>query len=43
MSMINPLGFTLEHFDAGRRFSRGRKGTPIESSGGLPERGPAKT
>ena len=32
--MINPLGFTLEHFDAVGRFRAEEKGRPIESAGG---------
>jgi hypothetical protein len=32
-SMINPLGFTLEHFDAVGRFRREEKGKPIDSTG----------
>ena len=33
-SMINPLGFTLEHFDAVGRFRLQEKGKPIDASGG---------
>jgi hypothetical protein len=32
-SMINPLGFTLEHFDAVGRFQREEQGKPIDSTG----------
>ena len=32
--MINPLGFTLEHFDAVGRFRTEDAGKPIDSSGG---------
>jgi mono/diheme cytochrome c family protein len=32
-AMINPLGFTLEHFDAVGRFRSEEKGKPIDSSG----------
>jgi hypothetical protein len=31
--MINPLGFTLEHFDAVGRLRKDEKGKPIDSSG----------
>jgi hypothetical protein len=31
--MINPLGFTLEHFDAVGRYRRQEKGRPIDASG----------
>jgi hypothetical protein len=31
--MINPLGFTLEHFDAVGRFRRDEKGKSIDSTG----------
>jgi hypothetical protein len=32
-AMINPLGFTLEHFDAVGRYRREEQGKPIESTG----------
>ena len=32
-SMINPLGFTLEHFDAVGRFREAENGKPIDSTG----------
>jgi hypothetical protein len=32
--MINPLGFTLEHFDAVGRYRELEKGAPVDSSGG---------
>lgn len=32
-SMINPLGFPLEHFDAVGRFREQEKGQPVDSSG----------
>ena len=32
-SMINPLGFTLEHFDAVGRFRDSERGRPIDSTG----------
>lgn len=32
--MINPLGFSLEHFDAVGRFRKEEKGKPIDSAGG---------
>ncbi len=31
--LINPLGFTLEHFDAAGRFRKEEKGRPIDASG----------
>lgn len=31
--MINPLGFTLEHFDAAGRYRREEQGRPIDASG----------
>ena len=31
--MINPLGFTLEHFDAVGRFRKDEKGKPIDATG----------
>lgn len=36
--MINPLGFTLEHFDAVGRFRDKEKGRPIDASGAYPTR-----
>ncbi|HZL87202.1 MAG TPA: DUF1588 domain-containing protein, partial [Pirellulaceae bacterium] len=32
-SMVNPLGFTLEHFDAVGRFRKEEQGKPIDASG----------
>jgi hypothetical protein len=32
-AMINPLGFTLEHFDAVGRYRDQEKGRPVDSSG----------
>lgn len=32
-SMINPLGFTLEHFDAVGRFRKDENGKPVDSTG----------
>lgn len=32
-SLINPLGFTLEHFDAVGRFQREEQGKPIDATG----------
>lgn len=32
-AMINPLGFTLEHFDAVGRFRKAEQGKPIDSTG----------
>jgi cytochrome c553 len=32
-SMINPLGYTLEHFDAVGRFRQDEKGKPIDATG----------
>src|SRR5690606_5883860 len=32
-AMVNPLGFTLEHFDAVGRFREEEKGKPIEVDG----------
>jgi hypothetical protein len=32
-SMINPLGFTLEHFDAVGRYRKEEKGRPVDASG----------
>ena len=32
-AMINPLGFSLEHFDAVGRFRREEKGRPIDATG----------
>jgi hypothetical protein len=31
--MINPLGFTLEHFDAVGRYRKEEKGKPIDATG----------
>ena len=31
--MINPLGFTLEHFDAVGRYRKDEKGRPIDGTG----------
>ena len=36
--MINPLGFTLEHFDAVGRFRDEEKGKPIDATGGYQTR-----
>jgi hypothetical protein len=36
--MINPLGFTLEHFDAAGRFRAQEKGRPIDATGGYQTR-----
>jgi len=37
--MINPLGFTLEHFDAVGRYRDGEKGRPIDATGSYETRG----
>jgi hypothetical protein len=43
-AMINPLGFTLEHFDAVGRFRAEEQGKPIDASGGyLTRSGEQKT
>ena len=41
--MINPLGFTLEHFDAVGRFRDEEKGKPIDATGRLPDRATGET
>ncbi len=33
-AMINPLGFTLEHFDAVGRYRKDENGKPVDASGG---------
>ena len=32
--MINPLGFTLEHFDAVGRYRKDENGKPVDATGG---------
>jgi hypothetical protein len=39
-SLVDPLGFALEHFDATGRFRETENGLPIDASGRLPPDGP---